>query len=52
MKFPSATASPLATQKIDYLTGGVHGTVEELVLPFHLYIGLVGAVAFVGGLQM
>ena len=39
-------------QKIDGLAGGVHGTIEELVLTFHLYISFVGAVAFVGGLQM
>jgi hypothetical protein len=39
-------------QKIDGLAFGVHGTIEELVLALDLYICLVGAVAFVGGLQM
>jgi hypothetical protein len=41
-----------AEQKIDGLTGGIHGTIEELVLALDLYICLVSAVAFVGGLQV
>src|SRR5215831_17864308 len=39
-------------QKIDCLTGGIYGTVEELVLTFCLYICFVSAVTFVRGLQM
>jgi hypothetical protein len=39
-------------QKVDRLTGRVHSPVEIFVFTLNLYIGLVGAVAFVGGLQM
>ncbi len=39
-------------QEINRLAGRIHGAIQILVLAFHLYIRLVGAVAFVGRLQM
>jgi hypothetical protein len=34
------------------LTGGVHDAIQILILALDLYIGLVGAIAFVGRFQM
>jgi len=39
-------------QKIDGLTGRVHGAVQIFVFTLDLDIGLVGAIARVGGFQM
>src|SRR5215471_9722717 len=49
----AAAASLLAVSRNSIgLTGRVHRTVEIFVLTFNLYIGLVGAVALVGGFQI
>lgn len=39
-------------QKVDGLTCRINGAIQVLVLALHPYIGLVGAVALVGGLQV
>ncbi len=50
--FGSGSVSFGREQEVDGLTGRVHGSVQILVLALDLYIGLVGAVAFVRRLQM
>jgi hypothetical protein len=39
-------------QKVNRLPGGIHRAVEAFVFTLDLYIGLVSAIAFVGGFQM
>jgi hypothetical protein len=50
--FGSCGITPGGEQKIDRLAGGIHRSIQVVVLALDLNIGLIGAVALIGWLQM